>query len=283
MKIDSLHSQIFKKNVYLLTGKDYLKFFNNITTNKIEMNNDRNEVRTLWLNNKGRIIHDISLLWDIDKSKENYEKTYLVENISFENLEENINKYKLSMDIEINKTKLLYSTVSECKNENKSFTEFYPNKNKILINESEKLFEMNKSNLENYIINGNPISINAFKNKTPMELNLWSLIDFKKGCYLGQEIVARVRYRGQVKRNFAYIKINSSISNIENLKILKNNEEIGEVVALEYSDKNNLYFSSFINHEENKEQKAYLMSEDKKIECKILKNNFKELNEKSLT
>ena len=40
-----------------------------------------------------------------------------------------------------------------------------------------------------------------------MELNLWCAIDFNKGCYLGQEIVARVKYKGQVKRNFSFVKI----------------------------------------------------------------------------
>jgi len=37
---------------------------------------------------------------------------------------------------------------------------------------------------------------------TPFELNLdiHQALDWKKGCYLGQEIVARIHYRGQVKK-----------------------------------------------------------------------------------
>jgi folate-binding protein YgfZ len=41
----------------------------------------------------------------------------------------------------------------------------------------------------------------------PMELGLASAIDHKKGCYLGQETIARVRDRGLVRRRLATLRL----------------------------------------------------------------------------
>ena len=49
---NSIHERFYKKIIYIVEGKDYIKFFNNITTNKIEFRSDNEMIRTLWLNNK---------------------------------------------------------------------------------------------------------------------------------------------------------------------------------------------------------------------------------------
>ena len=47
----------------------------------------------------------------------------------------------------------------------------------------------------------------------PQELNLenWQAVSFNKGCYLGQEVIARLHYRGQLKTVLAYFKPESPI------------------------------------------------------------------------
>lgn len=43
-------------------------------------------------------------------------------------------------------------------------------------------------------------------------LSAWGAVDFAKGCYLGQEVVARAEHRGQVKRQlFALTAVNDAI------------------------------------------------------------------------
>ena len=46
---------------------------------------------------------------------------------------------------------------------------------------------------------------------TPHELNypLLNFISFKKGCYKGQEIIARMHYLGKLKKQLLYIQINA--------------------------------------------------------------------------
>ena len=131
----------------------------------------------------------------------------------------------------------------------------------------------NKKNIEqsglnifdrkDFINNGSIYNKMIQNNKTPMELNLWYPIDFKKGCYLGQEIVARVRYKGQVKRNFSYVAVKSTKS-MDDQKIYKGIDEIGKLINLELIEDGISYYSALINHNENYEQKGLLVIVGKK-------------------
>ena len=46
---------------------------------------------------------------------------------------------------------------------------------------------------------------------TPHELNyhLLNTISFNKGCYIGQEIIARMQYLGKLKKQLNYLQVNS--------------------------------------------------------------------------
>jgi folate-binding Fe-S cluster repair protein YgfZ len=68
-------------------------------------------------------------------------------------------------------------------------------------------------------------------------------INFKKGCYTGQEIVARTHYLGKVKRRMYRAFIKSQVDLTPGDQILnKNDEDIGQLVrsAKENNDKTNL-------------------------------------------
>ena len=55
-------------------------------------------------------------------------------------------------------------------------------------------------------------------------------IDFDKGCYLGQEIVARMQYRGELKRRLHHLQ--SSTSRQVGDKLQVDNRNLGELVAV---------------------------------------------------
>lgn len=67
-------------------------------------------------------------------------------------------------------------------------------------------------------------------------LNLHNIggIHFKKGCYPGQEIIARAQYRGQVKRGLATISCSSQLNNGENL-VDDQGEEVGIIINTVHS------------------------------------------------
>ena len=251
---NSIHERFYKKIIYMVEGKDYIKFFNNITTNKIEFRSDNEMIRTLWLNNKGRSVHDLSIGW-INNSDSN---ALLIDHFSSESLIENILKYKMSLDVKIIKTDL-EAKISDSSSKRIGGDTYFMKSSISLVDKylaigtNKDLELINNFDPMDFILKGISYNKKIFHNKTPMELNLWCAIDFKKGCYLGQEIVARVKYKGQVKRNFSYVKIDKGVD-ITNTPIYKGENEIGSIIYTDFIDRNASYCSAFINHNENYNQ-----------------------------
>ena len=63
------------------------------------------------------------------------------------------------------------------------------------------------------------------------DLNLHELnaISFNKGCYTGQEIVARMHYKAKLKHHLYLIKFNDALSNNQ-IFIDSNKNEVGRVI-----------------------------------------------------
>jgi folate-binding protein YgfZ len=77
---------------------------------------------------------------------------------------------------------------------------------------------INKLNKERYI----PQVLNLDENNG---------INFKKGCYTGQEIIARTHYLGKVKKKIFIIKHTSSKIDINDKIYNENDESVGEVIS----------------------------------------------------
>lgn len=77
-----------------------------------------------------------------------------------------------------------------------------------------------------------------------INLDLMDYISFKKGCYTGQEVVARAHYRGEVKRRMHYILLESesSVSNFAPGTAISdsNNKPLGSLVNCEQIDDHHL-------------------------------------------
>ncbi len=67
------------------------------------------------------------------------------------------------------------------------------------------------------------------------ETQLMHAVNFNKGCYLGQEIVERVRSRGQVHRLLAPIRIESQIAPEPGTKLNASGAVAGEIASAVYS------------------------------------------------
>lgn len=66
----------------------------------------------------------------------------------------------------------------------------------------------------------------------PHEINLPNLggVSFNKGCYTGQEIIARMQYRGKLKTHLYRAKTSSEAPPIRGADIYSNNEVAGTIV-----------------------------------------------------
>jgi aminomethyltransferase len=60
-------------------------------------------------------------------------------------------------------------------------------------------------------------------------------IHFNKGCYLGQEIVERVRSRGQVHRHLTPIEVESAAAPAPGTKLLADGNTVAEITSAVYS------------------------------------------------
>jgi len=72
----------------------------------------------------------------------------------------------------------------------------------------------------------------------PIEAGLWDALNFEKGCYIGQEVIARIKWRGRVNRHLVGLELEGeTISNYQD-KIYDGEKEIGFVTSSVYSYKN---------------------------------------------
>ena len=67
------------------------------------------------------------------------------------------------------------------------------------------------------------------------ETRLLNAVSFSKGCYLGQEIVERVRSQGKVHRLLTPLRIIGSIPPVTGAKLVSVNAQAGEITSAAYS------------------------------------------------
>jgi glycine cleavage system aminomethyltransferase T len=68
-----------------------------------------------------------------------------------------------------------------------------------------------------------------------LETGLSHAVSFNKGCYLGQEVVERIRSRGHVNKNLTGLLIHSETPPPAGSKIFSTEKEIGTITSSVYS------------------------------------------------
>lgn len=73
-------------------------------------------------------------------------------------------------------------------------------------------------------------------NVNPMQAGLEErAIDFSKGCYVGQEVIAKIKYLGQVNRGLAGILIDGETVPPEGAKVWRGGKEVGALTRAAHS------------------------------------------------
>ena len=63
------------------------------------------------------------------------------------------------------------------------------------------------------------------------ETGLESLVHYQKGCYIGQEVVARVKYRGHVNRHLAGLRLDGARVPAPGAAVLAGDREVGRITS----------------------------------------------------
>ena len=248
--------------IFYLEGIDNTRFLNGITTSNM-IKPESNVVKTCWLNPKGVL-------------KSLLEVHYIDNQLLILVLEGNVNEIiKHFEDIifpaDKVKTSIIKNTfriqeVEDCSSWRK--------KDPILLNENDCDEYISKNPL--HVLNSNDLKIWKIKQaipiinyeidgtNNPLELGLVDLIDFKKGCFLGQEMMARLKNISSLKQEIrvwrsGYVFENLNLKNekiycdddkekivgqITSFAKLNGKEFIGlALVKKKYLDQKNNFFS----------------------------------------
>ena len=66
----------------------------------------------------------------------------------------------------------------------------------------------------------------------PLEAGLWGSISFTKGCYIGQEVIARLDTYQKVQRHLVFLRLSPGTPVVEGAKLTSNGREVGLVTSL---------------------------------------------------
>ncbi len=253
-----LNSRFFE-----VSGKDSKSFIQNLITNDIEKCNDGSIIYSCLLTPQGKFLADFFIF--------NINGNYIFETNDkfFNNLLSRLKIYKLRSDIEIKEINNLNS-YSLFNIDYKGVYNVYLNDprninlgkkliiNKKILIEKERLKEINETAYHEILINHTtPYSpFDILENKSLLlENNFDNLnaIDWDKGCYVGQEITARMKYRGLLKKKLYSLKIKSG-DVLEGDELIVDNKKIGTIVSKANSNIFAALNINFVNKIKNKNQ-----------------------------
>ena len=226
-----------------IEGKDSSDFLQNLITNDINKCTKENIIYSCLLTPQGKFIADFFIF----KKDDNY----IIETHSlfYETLLKKLKLYKLRSKILINEITNLcsYSVFSELNN-NMNFIIFCadPRSNKIgnkLIctsEDSEILKNVKEIDEKKYheILIRNTVPLSHFdlkENKSLLlENNFENLnaISWDKGCYVGQELTARMKYRALLKKRIYSLTVKDGIPQIEQT-IIDDENNYGKIINVE--------------------------------------------------
>ena len=225
LKIKENKKQIWleKFDCFSLTGKDSKRFLNGITTGNIVDLNNR-VLKSCWLSPNGIL----KSLLEINCLENELKVIILVGNTSeikkyFNDIIFPSDDVSLSDTFSINRLQQVddmnpwrITQPVFFKNEDKKY-DFYNNNPNL----------MNTNELQLWKINQAIPSLNSEINgkNNPLELGLADLIDFNKGCYLGQETMSKIRNVSSLKQEIRVWTAKDKDLNLESLnKGIYNNQ-----------------------------------------------------------
>ena len=203
-----------KFDCFSITGKDARKFLNGITTGNI-LDSENKVIKTCWLTPNGVLRSLIEIIF-LERS---LEVIILAGNTN--EIIDYFNQIIFPADDVLLSEPCLINRIQEIdeysswrtylpiffKKEDKEF-EIYKNKLNLLNPNDLKLWKINQA------IPSLEMEINGKNN--PLELGLKDLIDFNKGCYLGQETMSKIKNVSSLKQE---IRIWKSIESNLNLDV----------------------------------------------------------------
>ncbi len=236
-KIKENKKQIWleKFDCFAIKGKDSKRFLNGITTgNVVDLKNK--VLKTCWLSPNGVL----KSLLEINCLENQLELIVLAGNTCeikkyFDDIIFPLDDVSLSETFSINRVQEIDHMNSWRINQ----PIFFKNENKEYDNYKKNTHNINNNDLKLWKINQAIPSLDKEINgkNNPLELGLADLIDFNKGCYLGQETISKIRNVSSLKQEIRVwtsedsgFNLNSDNKNIYNN--LKKEKPVGYITSI---------------------------------------------------
>ena len=242
------NSRFFK-----VSGEDSITFIQNLITNDINKCKNNDIVYSCLLTPQGKFLADFFIFKNDDSFYFETDKKY------YNNLINKLNIYKLRSNIDIKELENIFSysifnfsynfdsLVQNNDPRNLSLGTKVILSNKILLNDNN-LKQINENEYHEILIkNSTPYShLDMVENKSLLLENNFdniNAIDWDKGCYVGQEITARMKYRSLLKKKIYPMKIIKGDISIGN-ELIIDGKKIGYIIS-----KANSYIFALLNIE----------------------------------
>ena len=105
----------------------------------------------------------------------------------------------------------------------------------------------------------------------PLEANLLSNISFNKGCYVGQEVVARLNAYDKVRMQLVFLYIDKKYNPAKDMIVMSDSNEVGVLTSFEFSSFADKWVAlAYIKKSYcSSENGFYLEGKDGKSKCEI--------------
>ncbi len=232
MKLPKIIHQ-FPFDIIKMIGSESIDFLQRITTNDFAGFVEGKIQKTLLVTDKGRIFDAVWLIHRNDHFFILVSKGMASEIIDW------LNKYIIMEDITLNDVSNRFEIDVRFDQPNHfyktdyfGFPVSFELKEQSSENTGEDLNQFERWRIENGIPKAKKELVQDFN---PLELNLWNWISFTKGCYIGQEVIARLDTYNKIQRTLCQFTSDTTINEQEAL-LDENGIEIGKITSIVESE-----------------------------------------------
>lgn len=228
------YSQLLHRGVIKISGQDKLDFLQGIVTNDMRQVADDHLVYACFLTPQGKYQADFFILqieddWfiDIDKSL----LSFFIARIS---------QYKLRSRVTLTDVSEEYKLLAFWGDKKPSISVLQDPRTKssgwrgyFRIDEAVQTGNINQGDYEIWRLQEGLPDVKDFeKDKSTMaetNMDLLNAVSWNKGCYIGQELTARVEHRGLVKKRLVPIKTVEEITSVYDTPLIRNKRTVGHL------------------------------------------------------
>lgn len=228
------YSVLLQRGLIKISGEDKTDFLQGIVTNDIRLVGDDKLVYSTFLTPQGKYLADFfimqiedDLFLDIDKSL-----------LSF--LIARMGMYKLRSRVTLTDVSEQYKILAFWGDKKPSLTVLQDPRTKtigwrgyFMADEAVQFGTITQGDYDTWRLGENVPDVKDFERErstlAETNLDLLNAVSFNKGCYIGQELTARVEYRGLVKKRLVLLKTMEDITSVFDTPVLRGKKTIGHL------------------------------------------------------